>query len=310
MMGEQRSRALDYAVYLLVRLAICLIQAVPYEAACRLAAGIAWLAYRVDRRHRQVAEDNLRHAFPGRYHGRELDALVQAVYRHFCNLLVEMAHLPRRLHPNNWRQYLDLSAGQPLVECLISGRPLLIVTGHFGNWEMAGYVLGLLGFQAHAVARELDNPYLEDFLRRFRESTGQRLLSKRGDFDRMQEILDAGGLLATLGDQDAGQRGLYVDFFGRPASTHKAMALLCLQQGVPLIVMGTPKVAEPMSYRVIAADLIRPEEYADRPDAVRAVTQRLTTALEGLARLYPEQYFWLHRRWKHQPKAGKGHQVA
>ena len=82
--------------------------------------------------------------------------------------------------------------GRDIVGCLLSDQPLLIVTGHFGNWEIAGYALGLLGFKTYAIARTLDNPYVEKFLRKFRQKTGQRLLAKKGDFDQMQEILEAG----------------------------------------------------------------------------------------------------------------------
>src|SRR6516162_300607 len=131
---------------------------------------------------------------------------------------------------------------------MLSGRPVMIVTGHFGNWEMAGYGLGLLGFTTHAIARRLDNPYLDAFLGTFRKKTGQTILAKDGDFDRIQAVLKANGALATLADQDAGQRGLFVDFFGRPASTHKAIALLALEHRVPLAVTGTYKVSEPMNY--------------------------------------------------------------
>src|SRR5207253_144538 len=81
------------------------------------------------------------------------DRIVRGVYRHFCRLLIEIIHLPRRLHTNNWKQYLDLTDARPVIEGMLSGRPLMIVTGHFGNWEMAGYVLGLLGFTSYAAAR-------------------------------------------------------------------------------------------------------------------------------------------------------------
>ena len=117
----------------------------------------------------------------------------------------------------------------------------------------------------------------------------------------MQALLDSGGVIATLADQDAGQRGLFVDFFGRPASTHKAIALLALEHRVPVVVTGTPKVAEPLFYQVVSGEVIYPEEYDGRPDAVEALTQRFTSALESLVRQAPGQYFWLHRRWKHQP---------
>jgi KDO2-lipid IV(A) lauroyltransferase len=300
-MSKSRSRIADYGVYLLVRILVCVVQALSLPAARALARGLAWLAHCVDRRHRQVAWDNLRQAFPCKYSDAELDALVRGVYRHFCTMLIELVHLPRKLHTHNWRRYLDLDRGHETVSLMLSGRPLLIVTGHLGNWEMAGYALGLLGFTTHAVARPLDNPYLHDFLSRFRERTGQKILAKKGDFDQIQALLDQGGVLATLGDQDAGQRGLFVDFFGRPASTHKAIALLALEHRVPMVVVGTPKVAEPMSYQVVVADIILPEEYHGRPDAVLAMTQRFTSALERLVRETPGQYFWLHRRWKHQP---------
>jgi KDO2-lipid IV(A) lauroyltransferase len=262
---------------------------------------LAWLAYHVNRRHRLIALDNLRQAFPNRFHEAELDEMVRAVYRHFCTLLIEIAHLPRKLRVNTWRRHLDLKGGRKIVGCLLSGRPVLIVTGHLGNWELGGCVLSLVGFGGHAIARPLDNPFLDDYLRRFRERTGQKLLAKHGDFEQIESVLAGGGVLATLADQDAGQRGLFVDFFGRPASTHKAVALLALEHRVPLVVMATLKVGEPMRYHIVVEDVIFPEEYDGRADAVRAITQRYTTALERLVRAAPEQYFWLHRRWKHQP---------
>lgn len=309
-MAKERSRVVDFAVYVLIRSVVCLLQALSLEKAYAVADGLAWLAYRLDKRHREVARDNLQKSFPGRYAEAELQALVRGVYRHFCRLVVELTHLPRRMHASTWRHYFELTADRRLLESLLSGRPLMIITGHFGNWEMAGYALGLLGFKTYAVARDLDNVYLDDYLRRFRQSTGQQILSKKGDFDRMQSILDRGGVLATLADQDAGQRGLFVDFFGRPASTHKAMALMCLEQRVPLLVVGVPRVGASLHYRVEVGDLILPEEYDRRSDAVRAITQRFTTALEGLVRTAPGQYFWLHRRWKHQPLAKKARRVA
>jgi KDO2-lipid IV(A) lauroyltransferase len=304
-MSKSRSKRVDYAVYLLVRVVVCVLQALSYGAAHRLAAGLAWLLYHADRRHRLVADDNLRHAFPGRYTDAERDALVRAVYRHFCRLLIDIIHTPRRLSPLTWRRYIDLSESRPIIDRIASGRPMLLVTGHFGNWEIGGYVLGLLGFRTYAIARPLDNPYLDDFLRGFRQRTGQGILAKHGDFEKMNAILESNGVLATLGDQDAGQRGPFVDFFGRPASTHKAIALLSLEHRVPVLVIGVRKIGEPMRYRIVVEDHILPEEYDGRPAAVMEMTQRFTAALERVVRQAPEQYFWLHRRWKHQPQPKK-----
>lgn len=300
-MAKERSRVVDFGVYLLIRGFVCFVQMLPTETADSLAAGLAWLIYRIDRRHRLVALDNLRHAFGDQFSEAERTRQVQAVYRHFCRLLIEIILLPRKLHANNWKRHLQLTNGREIVDSLLSDRPLLILTGHFGNWEMAGYALGLLGFRTYAVARPLDNPHLDEFLRQFRERTGQRILAKHGDFDRMQKILADGGVIATLGDQDAGQRGLFVDFFGRPASTHKAIALLSVQYDVPMVVILAHNLGRVMEYDIRLNDTILPEMYEGQADAIRVITQRFTSALEAGIRRNPEQYFWLHRRWKHEP---------
>src|SRR5262249_44771693 len=105
-----------------------------------------------------------------------------------------------------------------------------------------------------------------------------------------------------VGDQDAGPRGLFVNFFDRPASTFKSIALLSLEYQAPIVVVGAARIAQPMQYRFYFEDMILPEDYATRPDAAQAITQRYTDALERMVRRSPEQYFWLHRRWKHQPQ--------
>jgi KDO2-lipid IV(A) lauroyltransferase len=304
-MSKPRSNLADFVVFLIIRLVVCFCQCLSAETLRTWARVLAWLGYHLDRRHREVAMDNLRQAFPDRYSERDRRRLVGSVYLHFCSVLMEILLLPRKLHAHTWRRHLHLAGGTILVDRLLSGRPLLLVTGHFGNWELAGYVLGLLGFPAYAVARPLDNPYLDDFLRTFRQRTGQRVLAKKGDFDNMQALLKNGGLLATLADQDAGQRGLFVEFFGRPASTHKAIALLALEYQVPLVVVGARRARDTMFYEAIVQEVILPESYPLRADGARSITQRFTTALEDLIRTRPEQYFWLHRRWKHQPRVGQ-----
>jgi KDO2-lipid IV(A) lauroyltransferase len=295
----------DFLVYLAVRVVVCVLQALPYETGLRLSGALAWLAYRVDRRHRLVAHDNLRHAFPHLSDEAERDRLVRAVYRHFFGLMVTLVHLPRRFYPSTWKRYLEIPHVEVLLSALLSGRPVLILTGHFGNWELGGCILGVLGFRTCAVARPLDNPFLDRFLLAFRQRYGATILAKHGDFERMQHLLKDGGVLATLGDQDAGHKGMFVDFFGRAASTHKAIGLLALEYRVPILVMGVARVGEPMRHRLVIADVVLPEEYAGQPGGVRALTQRFSTALEALVRRHPEQYLWLHRRWKHQPRAKK-----
>ena len=241
-MTKPRRPAADYAVYLAVRLVVCVVQAVPIAWAFAVAELLGRLAYRVDRRHRRVAEENLRAAFPElAADPAAVDRLVRGCYRHFAAVAVEMVLLPRKLYVENWRARAGLVRGDRVMRGLLADRPLLVVTAHFGNWEMAGYVLGAVGFRTYAIARVLDNPHLERFLKRFRQATGQTIIAKKDDFDRLTGVMKGGGTVATLADQDAGPRGVFVDFFGRPASTHKAVALMALEFDAVLAVIGVPR---------------------------------------------------------------------
>ena len=300
MAKKPRNPLTDFVVYAIVRVVVCVLQALPLTVALRCGGLLGMLAYHIDQRHREVARDNLRHALPDRCADPdECDRIVRACFRHFCTMAIEIVWLPRRMHLHNWRRYATETRLGDFLRGILADRPFLIVTCHFGNWEVPGYVVGLVGFRTYAIARELDNPYLDKFLKKFRQKTGQTVLAKKGDFDQITQILAAGGAIATLGDQDAGPRGLFVDFFGRPASTHKAIALLALEHNVPMVVLGTPKLDG--RYRIWGIDVIYPEDYEKSPDAIRAITQRFTTGLESLIRMAPEQYFWVHRRWKHAP---------
>ncbi len=325
MAKKPRSRAADYATYLAARTVVFAIQTAPPRLAYAVADFLAWLVYTLAKGRRRVALENVRAAFPElAANPAAADRLVRAMFRHFLRAAIEFALLPRKLHVANWRKYV--AAGPNGVSALFHTRSTLLVSAHFGNWEMAGFVIGLLGFRTHAIARVLDNPYLERYALHFRQKTGQTIIAKNDDFDRLTAVLKGGGKVGTLADQDAGPRGVFVDFFGRPASTHKAIALMAMQFDALVMVMGIPRVNRadhpqhpdfdpasplaPLYYAVKVMDVIDPRDYADDPNAVAAITQRFSAALESLIRQYPEQYFWLHRRWKHQPKAKRENRAA
>jgi Kdo2-lipid IVA lauroyltransferase/acyltransferase len=272
----------------------------------RLAAFVAAVTCRFDRKHRVIARDNLRAAFPERWTETELTQLVQATYRHFFTMVVDTAFMPRKLHARNldrYRAYVDPERRAQFYALMRSPRPVILVSAHWGNWEMGSYLLGLMGITYHAVARPLDNCFVDRFLRSLREKTGQKVLAKHGSLEQIAELLQRGENLALLADQDAGPRGLFVDFFGRPASTFKSIALLSLEYQAPILVFAAARVGQPMQYKIYFEDLILPEDYSNHPDAPRAITERYTRALERLVRRHPEQYFWLHRRWKSQPRS-------
>ena len=220
-------------------------------------------------------------------------------------MIMELSAHPRKIHVTNWRQYARLVGHPPILDRFMTGGPMILLTGHYGNWELAGYLFGLFGYPTYSVARTLDNPYLDRFLRAFRERTGQKLIPKSGGYDQILEVLQSGQALSMLADQDAGQRGMFVEFFGRPASTHKAIAPAGYRapgtRGRRRRATHRPR----LSLRDPLRQVIQPGEFTGSAEDARLLTQRYTRALEELIRQDPTQYLWLHRRWKHQPQPRK-----
>ena len=301
-MKRPRNRTLDYLTYVGARLVVGMAQAMTVEQSYAFADALALLLYKVDKRHRAVGMENLRLAFGDTYTEAERDRIVRGVYGHFCRMLMEMLHIPRKMHLETWRERITLIDAAPVLGRLLRGGPIIMLTGHFGNWEMAGYLFGVFGFPPNSVARALDNPYLDRLLKSFRERTGQKMIPKSGGYDQILEVLNSGGVLSFLADQDAGERGMFVEFFGRPASTHKSIALLALEHKAPVFVGYARRVGRGFRYEIGCEAIIEPEEWTGTVDDAKLLTQRYTSALERIIRRDPEQYLWLHRRWKHQPR--------
>ncbi len=292
-----RRRAVDYAVYLLVRVLICIVQALSLETGARLARGLAWLLADVLKVRGRVVEENLRHAFPTWSAGQRAET-ARTMWEHLFLLVLEVAHTPRKLHETNWRSMVALRNHEALVRLLVADRPTLLVTGHFGNFEVAGYVLGILGFPTFTVARTLDNPYLDCFVNAFRGRTGQHIIPKTGGYEEIVAVLSGCGTMTLLADQYAGPKGCWVDFFGRPASAYKSIALLALDFEAPLYVCAARRLEGPMRFELAVHARYDPAVDLEPARGVAEITQWYTRALEGIIRREPSQYWWIHRRWK------------
>ena len=192
----------------------------------------------------------------------------------------------------NKRRWI-LAASQP--------GPKVCVTGHFGNFEALGHVSNFWGFQTFTVARTLDNPYLERLVTRYRQSMGQKLLPKSDSAGQADEVLQTGGILALLGDQHAGRKGCVVDFLGRPASCHKALALFALLNRTPLLVATCTRTTRPMYFSIRMDDVIDPADNPPEFGSVEDLTQWYNDVLARRIRQQPDQYWWLHDRWKEVP---------
>jgi Kdo2-lipid IVA lauroyltransferase/acyltransferase len=293
----KRNRVVEYLVYLIVRILICIVQAMRLETGQRLGRQLAWWFSEVLGIRRGVVDENLRHAFPSATAG-DRRRLARQMWEHLFLLVIEVAHAPRKIHETNWRRYGRLAGVAPLVQTLIDDRPTVIVTGHFGNFEMGGFLLGLLGFPSFTVARTLDNRYLDRFVNEFRGATGQYIISKKGGFDEIQAVMARGGTMAFLADQYAGAKGCWVEFFGRPASAHKAIALLAVEHDAPMTICYCRRLGSPMQFEMGFGGKADPREAGSDVGSIRDLTQWYTARLEEAIRRAPDQYWWLHRRWK------------
>ena len=299
-----RKQVVDYLVYFTVRCLICFAQAIRIETGHELARWVAWLLGDVLRIRADVVDENLRHAFAD-LSPEQRKRLARQMWEHLLLLVLEIAHVPRKVHETNWRSYVRHRDSVPLVRYLLSDRPVIIVTAHFGNFEVGGYALGVLGFPSYTVARNLDNPYLDRFLARFRGATGQHMIPKNGGFDQIVAVLSGGGTMVFLADQYAGEKGCWVEFFGRPASAHKAIALLALEYDAPVVVCEVLRRDRPMQFELGILAVADPRSADDEVANVRAMTQWYTRHLERAIRGAPQQYWWLHRRWKDTRKGGR-----
>jgi Kdo2-lipid IVA lauroyltransferase/acyltransferase len=298
-----------WITYALVRVLICVVQSVRIETCARWAQFLAIFANDVVGIRRRVIDDNLLVVFPEMSRAQRR-RLARRMWEHLILMTFEIAHVPRRVHETNWRQFVRIRGMREVCRCLLEPRPTVMVSGHFGNFEVAGYTAGLLGFPTFSVARPLDNPYLDRFVNAFRVRTGQHILPKHGSAEIAARVLECGGLLGLLGDQHAGAKGCWVNFFGRPASCHKAIAIFALTSKAPLLVVYAKRLGRPLQFEVGLAAAVDPACGGDATSGVSELTQWYNDQLERVIRDTPQQYWWLHRRWKGTPPAAVARRLS
>lgn len=285
------------AEYLTVRVALSLMQAVSIETCQAVCVWLAWLAADVFRLRGRVVEENLRIAFPEKAESERRE-IARRMWNHVLLMMCEIAHIHRRIHETNWRSYVEIYNKREWIRGVGRRGPKVCLTGHFGNFEALGHVSSFWGFRTYTVARTLDNPYLDRLVNRFRESMGQRVLPKSDSAGQADEVLKTGGLLALLGDQHAGRKGCVVEFLGRPASCHKALALFALLNRAPVMVVTCARAEKPLHFRMGLDALLDPADDPPEFGSVEELTQWYNDALAACIREQPEQYWWLHDRWK------------
>ena len=293
------------------------LRCLPVSSVQRCADAAAWFVHRIVPRRLtryDVSAENIRQAFGDDLPAADVDRITFGMWRHLFRMVSEIIQLERRFRLYNCTDVLRFYQRNECIQAVATGRPVLFLGGHFGNWEISVNTFGHFDFPMGVVARDLDNPWLHTWFRRFRESTGNWTISKSGASTQLVEELSSGCSVSLLCDQDAGRRGVFVEFFDKPASTFKSIALLALQYDAIIVVGGAWRLPDDEQYdsrwtqfELATEDVIDSRDFTTA-DAVVKITQRFTTALESLIRRAPDQYFWVHRRWKSAPRVKQSKQ--
>lgn len=299
-MRKMVSNAGDFLAYAALRVVICVIQSTSLERCERWSSLLANVLHRWVGLRRELVRENLMRVFPD-WTSEQIVLTSGAMWRHLFLLVSEIAHAPRKIHRTNWYDHYKIADRQLILKVLLGDRPKIGVTGHFGNFELAGYINGLFGLPSTTIARPLDNVYVHNFITQFRSLGGQHFLSKDSSAQQIQRLLEAGGTISLLADQDAGNRGCWVDFLGHPASCHKALALFTLSNQAPMIVFYNRRLDRPLQFEIVIAGVADPAVPAAHLESVQSLTQWYNDCLEVCIKKYPEQYWWLHRRWREPP---------
>ena len=280
-----------------MRVLLVLIDSLSPRGAERLASAIADVWFSAGARRRDIACGNVRRSGIATDE-MEVRRIAKHSFRHFAGVITDSLKADKLLTPDTWRDHVELDIPPETMALLQEPEQgLLLISGHLGNWEVAAKVLSFFK-PVVGMARDMDNPLTDALMKKRKGSDEFTLTPKHStDMGRLLTTLKSGKLLALLIDQHAKRRGMMVDFFGSPASTHTSHALLHLITKVPMC-FGYCVKTGPMQFKLKAFSPIAATRTGKREDDVRAILEKLTAELEEAIRAYPEQYLWAHRRWR------------
>ncbi len=299
-----RGRAFRYRLeYLGLRLVTGVLGTLPIAVAMRLSAGVATLIIRVAGRLRRIGLKNLAIAFPEKSEADRLAILV-ASYRNLGRMIAECAHLAD-LTSANVRETVVPDDGPIWTDEMLphlQKQGVLILTGHFGNWELFAYAYGLLGHPVSLVHQTIKNPLVDTYFEGMRSGGGTRLFRKQEAARAVLRALKDRALVVLPLDQNQSRRaGIFVDFFGLPANTSDGLARIALRTGAPIYPAFLLRDGESARHRIVFLPRVEIASMADRDFAARELTQRCTAVLESMIRQHPDHWLWTHKRWRTRP---------
>jgi KDO2-lipid IV(A) lauroyltransferase len=300
--GRTRSTALDRLVFAVVRAAMGILAALPLAVALRVAAGVALVAYACAPGLRRVGLTNLAIAFPDRPPA-ERRRILRTSMANLGRMVAELAHLTR-LTDDDLRRMVVFENEAWWAENVGAPRDTggLILSGHFGNWELLVFAHGMRGFPVSMVHRAIANPLVDRWLNTLRARAGTRLVRKRHAAGGVLKALHDHELLVLPFDQNSTRGlGVFVDFFGKPASTNSGIARLALRSGAPVVPVFIVREGRSARHRVHVLPIMYVRRTGDFESDVIRITQELSDLFEAMVRRHPEQWLWVHKRWKTRP---------
>ena len=276
----------------------------PRSWARATAAALSRLLYWATPRFRRVADQNLRMALP-QLGAAERRAIIAGVYRSLGRLLAECARFPR-LTAENVHQLVSYDGLQNYRDAQAKQRGVLFLTAHLGAWELGAFAHALHGYPLNVLYRPLDNPLLDRLVNRYRSLSGNKLINKRESAREILAALARNETVGILADQNAlPEEGVFVDFFGIPACTTAGIAKIALRTGAAVVPAFCVWDSNTRRFRILFDQPLVFAGSGDRDEDVRAATAQMARVLEKYVRLYPDQWLWIHRRWKTRPPGGK-----
>ncbi|MFH1800324.1 MAG: lysophospholipid acyltransferase family protein [Candidatus Omnitrophota bacterium] len=297
-----KRRFYRYPLYLLTRFGAGLLLVLPRSWALALANGVGYLGYWIVSRQRTKILENLKFAYGNTESPAALETIGRRVMGHMLQTAVDFLRFAT-LSRDQAASFVE--AGDAYSFCkdiLQEGRGLIIMTAHMGNWELLAGIFGLQGFRGAVVGRRIYYEPYNRWIVSLRSAVGVRTIYQDEAVRQIHTCLKTGEIVGLLPDQDRDNvRGIFVDFFGRPAYTSVAPVKFAIASGTPILPAFMIRMPG-NRYKLFLGNLIRPKikDY-DRTASIRKYTEAWMKDFEEMIRRYPEQWGWMHDRWKTKP---------
>jgi KDO2-lipid IV(A) lauroyltransferase len=288
----------NYLEFIVFKFFVLLARLLPFKIVQRLGKLFGIFMFNFIPYRKKVALENLKKSFPEKS-DEEIRRILKLAYVNLGITFFEFMGFAN-LKISDFDGFVKLENFDVVVEALKKGKGLILMSGHFGNWELGAIATGIkIGKPLNVIVKKQRNKFVDREINKWRCWFGNKVIPMEKAFRESLRILSEGGIVALLADQSAPKEGLYVNFLGRPASTFTGPAIMSIRTGAP-IVMGFAIREGNYRYRIVFEKIDFTSSESEDENIIK-LTQLHTSMLEKYIRLYPDHWLWFHRRWKHQP---------